>query len=41
MKILARVKRDGKYGFIDEFGKEKIPCIYDEIDSFEIMDSEI
>lgn len=41
MKKLAMVKMGEKYGFIDEFGKEKIPCIYDEIDSFEIMDSEI
>ncbi|MDR1718682.1 MAG: TonB family protein [Dysgonamonadaceae bacterium] len=27
---LARVALDGKYGYIDENGRERIPCIYDE-----------
>ena len=28
------VKRNGKFGFLDNTGREVIPCIYDEVDSF-------
>ena len=28
---LARVQRDGKWGFIDKSGKEVIPCVWDDI----------
>lgn len=31
---LAQVKRNGKYGYIDSTGQEKIPCIYDKVDIF-------
>ena len=31
---LARVERNGKYGFIDEKGSLIIPCIYDDVSSF-------
>lgn len=28
---LARVQRDGKWGFIDKSGKEVVPCVWDDI----------
>ena len=31
---LCKVKRDGKWGFIDETGKEVIPCKYSEVKDF-------
>lgn len=31
---LAEVKRNGKYGYVDSSGQEKIPCIYDNVDIF-------
>jgi hypothetical protein len=31
---LARIERDGKYGFIDQTGKVVIPLKYDKADSF-------
>ena len=31
---LARVMRDGKYGFIDTAGREVVPCKYDGADDF-------
>jgi hypothetical protein len=31
---LARVEINGKWGFIDQTGKEVIPCKYDEADFF-------
>ena len=33
---LAKVKKDGKYGYIDRAGKEVIPCQYDDADRFNI-----
>ena len=29
--ILYEVKKDGKWGFIDQAGKEIIPCINDDV----------
>ena len=31
---LAKVKKDGKWGFIDLYGKEAIPCVHDKAYSF-------
>jgi hypothetical protein len=34
---IARVKRGGRYGFINEKGEEVVPVIYDELDFFKNM----
>ena len=31
---MALVRKNGKYGFVDDKGKEIIPCIYDDANSF-------
>ena len=33
--VIYRVKKDGKYGFIDRTGKEVTPCIYENASDFE------
>ena len=31
---MAKVQKDGKYGFIDKAGNEIVPCIYDQVGDF-------
>ncbi len=39
-EALIVVKNDGKYGFVDENGKEVIPCEYDMVSYFAFLDEE-